>query len=450
MSLEIEANDAQAIYLSELNRIAKSKSTFATKDALGRSIVEVSLTELDWNRIMQKIPNLQPAPSAQELEQFKKDFIKCLGHPVSDLSIVSLDKQESNPISLLRYRLSENIFSAFQAIAKSQVINLHQESYFHAHLMNRMLMDSVKESGQAVNEVAFKAGVEKALEELEHVTSKLYESAIKAAYSEAEHNGKVDLTLFRHALNRELDTSRKTLLPFIVKHLRQNVIKTTGIVFDKNITKHISKHLAEQTTATNSDFVQISKELGMISYIGANHHTAHHRELGGSKVADRLLYSHQIVDGRVTPLSNRVQVRTPSIALKGLHNMTKRLLAQDEFVVDKSDYVVESYISKLDPNKKLPEKERQLIINEYHSINRRLLFIVNSNIQPPNDNDIKKATNLMIINDAAEKLVHLQDKYSLGGDARLHGNAIPNAFIYNLYTTLNSGISGRLDERRNQ
>lgn len=63
---------------------------------------------------------------------------------------------------------------------------------------------------------------------------------------------------------------------------------------------------------------------------------------------------------------------------------------------------------------------------------------------------IKRGTDTEIIEDAANKLAHLQSKHKLAGTER--GEKVrSNAFVYNLYTSLNDkGIIGRIDERSNK
>lgn len=467
-SPEIRAK-AQAIYLKELHSVAqeiydKNREYFPI-DPQGRVIIDVQLDEGNWKHIYRIDKDLdgEEEIDAEDLQLFKEEFKKKLGHPIQSITSVSFDLQtrcdQKSPLdSALAKHLpagSEKILAAYQGLAKGRIISLQQETHFHAHLIGRMLKTAVHAEGINDKDAQFQEGIETALLELNERIMELQANALEKAYAKANKKAAFDQEQFAITLNAELDKARKELLPYIAKTIRVEVIKATGIQFDANITRHLSKHLAEATTASANDFVHIDKGTGFISFIGASEHTSHHQELGGSHLADRMMYSHHLQeDGGVLPLSQRQQVRVPSLAVKQLHPITQKLLQQEvkqgRNIVRKADSLVNDRIKTLDPKNKLSEKEQEQIRDEYQQINE--LLVENYGHALYSDEKIKWAFNKLIVNDTVEKLRYLQDKYQLGGDVRRSaGSQFPQAFIYNLYTTLNKGNpAGIYDESKNK
>ena len=481
---------AQALYLQELQVSAKAIYT-AKKDInpfplpidpQGRVILETRLNDEAWTRIYKKIknPEADVAISPEMLSAFKKDFAIQLGHPITPTTSVSFDLQGKQTEDLhqrlssgLKTHLSfkdkddktpEAILKAYTGLAKGRIISLQQETHFHAHLIGRMVNKAAANENPEVRtarekifgntDEQFQKGVDKALLSLNDEVLKLQAKALEKAYATANKKQPFDEQVFALALNEKLDEARKELLPLIAKKVREEVIKSTGIKFTQDITSHLSKHLAEATSGSANDFMHIDKGTGFISFIGANEHTSHHQEFGNSFVADRIMYSHHLnEDEEVVPLSDRQQVRIPSIAVKKVHSMTKELFAQEEgeLLVSKADGVVQNRLELLDKHKHLSKDEKIQIIAEYQRINNILL---NSHGHIPTTGKIvKKAINQAILADTTDKIQYLQDKYKLGGQDRVdvgQRGGLPKAFVYNLYTTLNVGITGAIDERSNK
>ncbi|WP_131795594.1 phage holin family protein [Fluoribacter gormanii] len=466
-SPEIRAK-AQAIYLKELHSVAQKiynqNPEYFPIDPQGRVIIDVQLDEGNWKHIYRtdKDLNSEKEIDAEDLQLFKEEFKKKLGHPIQSITSVSFDLQtrcnQKSPLdSALAEHLpagSEKILAAYQGLAKGRIISLQQETHFHAHLIGRMLKTAVHAEGINDKDAQFQEGIEAALLKLNKRIMELQANALKKAYAKANKKDPFDQEQFAITLNAELDKARKELLPDIAKTIRVEVIKATGIPFDANITRHLSKHLAEATTASTNDFVHIDKGTGFISFIGASEHTSHHQELGGSHLADRMMYSHHLQGDDVFPLSQRQQVRVPSLAVKQLHPITQKLLQQEvkqaKNIESKDDSLVDEEIKKLDPKNKLSQKEREQIRNEYQKVNELLVKKYDNALY--SDEKIKWAFNELIVNDTVEKLRYLQDKYQLGGDVRMSaGSQFPQAFIYNLYTTLNKGNpAGIYDESKNK
>ncbi|PWY55868.1 hypothetical protein DGG96_10170 [Legionella qingyii] len=467
----------QAIYLQALHTAAKDIYAAKTKmnpeyfpmDPQGRVIIDVQLSADNWNNIYKDYLALREINQDEQLQEFddvdafKREFHALLGHPIQEITSVSFDLQTSSQLkspldSTLKKKLPQNksqeILQAYQGLAKGRIISLHQETHFHAHLIGRMLKTAVHAEGRDYNDTEFQQGIEAALSRLNPYIMKLQADALKKAYAKANKRAPFDQEQFATTLNAELDKARNKLLPYIAKTIRVEVIMATGIQFDANITRHLSKHLAEATTASANDFVHIDKGTGFISFIGASEHTSHHQELGESHLADRMMYSHHLLGDDVVPLSHRQQVRVPSLAVKQLHPITQKLLQQEvkqgKNIESKDDSLVNKEITKLDPKNKLSKKERDQICKEYITINKLLVKKYPKALY--SDENIKWAFNELIVNDTVEKLRYLQDKYQLGGDVRRSaGSQFPQAFIYNLYTTLNKGNpAGIYDESKNK
>lgn len=334
----------------------------------------------------------------QLLDEEKAKFEKDLGHPLQKTTLVSWDLQTTRnapPLQAL-LGLDEKIIQAYQGLAKGQIIALQQETYFHAHLIGQMLKAAVKQGEERVTQkkrekifgdtdLQFQEALEHALKILNNHMLDLQKKALEKAFEKSNQKGTFDETLFSAILNEELDKARKIMLPDIAKTVRTELIKATGINFTENITRHLSKSLAMATTSSSHDVIHVDKGMGLVSFIGASIQTAHHRALGTGHLADRVMYSHRIDENQlVTPLSNRLHIRIPSIALKRA------------------------------------------------------------------DEDHSPLTEDAIINDTKDKITHLQEKYHLGKEPRAEGRP-REAFIYNLYTTLNKkNLSGFIDEVNNE
>lgn len=469
--------NAQAIYLAELYNAAKILYEEKIKectldnfpfpiDPQGRVILEVSLNNEAWARIYEQLNNGQKSDPVL-LDNFKTNFVKELGHPITETTSLSWDIQTVNGINpALKTQLEthladtkdkENILLAYQGIAKGRIIGLQQETHFHAHLIGRVLQQAIssgeKPKAKADREEIFgnteaqlHKGINQALNNLNKEVLGQQAIALEKAYKKTIGRG-LNQHDFALALNKELDKARKKLLPQIMKEIRKEVIKSTGVQFSKDITKYLSKELAEKTSGSAHDFVHIDKGIGFISYFGANEQTSHHRQFGADSLADRMMYSHHLTSqNQIQPLSDRQQVRVPSIAVKKIHKITQKLLEKN--VSKKTEEELERIITTLDKKQKISSEDKKEILRDYQAINALL------NKQPTQNKEaIKQSIHEYIVKDTEQKIIYLQEKYNLGGDSRLKSSsaeALPNAFVYNLYTSINKGITGSIDEKSNK
>ncbi len=476
MPTPAERAQAQALYLQELNAQAKiiydrDKAKLPI-DPQGRVLLEVKLDPNAWENIYRaqnKIKAPLPLPADYNVETFKQDFAKLLGHPVTATTSISYDiqtgnqealdplfksKLEANLETILRGKkkpedLSEaaktkiddtkdKIIEQYQNLAKGRIISLQQETHFHAHLIGRMVKTAVDTEGRDApfgdKDALFQKGLDNALLQLNEKIQSLQAKALVTAYKKNDKQP-FNAEQFKKDLNAELDAARKKILPEIAKTVRVELIKATGIQFDERITKHLTKELAKATSASMNDTVHISKGTGAISYIGASKKTSHHQQLGADYVADQTMYSHHLKeDGIVQALAHRQQVRVPALAVKTLHKLTEKLLDNDEKELKKAQKKglevpllqedLDTRIEKVAKDKFLSEPEIAQIKEEYELMKAELAKGLSR----------EDAFNALIVADTAEKIGHLQSKYQLGDIDR---GPIPKAFVYNLYTSIN-------------
>jgi len=416
--MPLSQTDIQLKFLEEILKIARSKylsdKSIYPLDPQGRVIIAVDFD------CVKEFSNLKPPPTQTILVSLD----------VNGKDNLLIDKLRDKLNTVLQTNQTNDIIEKYNLLAKSRIISLQQETYFHAHLIGRMLEKAYKKkypdkNNDAMNE-SFNKGINNALRELNDEVLDLQAQALRIAYKKASKKNPFDQELFAVTFNAELDAARKILLPLIAKTLRTELIKETEIIFDVNITQHLSKHLAEETAATKHDFVFEDKSMGMVSYIGASENTSHHRGLGASDLADRLMYSHRITpDNKVQQLSDRQQIRVPSLPIKKLDKETLEFLNKwninRELSYEVKDTAVTGQISAM-----------QEIVRE-------------------KEFTISQAFDELVIEDTAKKIEHIQGKYDLCGGSRDTKNDLPRAFVYNLYTTLNretSFIESR-DEKTN-
>ncbi|MFA6302515.1 MAG: hypothetical protein WC627_05205 [Legionella sp.] len=457
---------AQVAYLQAISEAAQKKyeadKAFLPLDPQERVLIEVELSQ-----------------------QQRKDFEESLGHPIQTKTTVSWDVQGAADAyhESLKEHLTKDqdaIIEAYKLLPKGRIISLQQETYFHAHLIGRMVDAAYKKSGK--NELNWEAncqkGLDNALLKLNEKVTKLHAKALAKAYSSATpFFGSLNEEKFKAALNKELDAARKKLLPEIAKTVRKELLRATGKSLDKDIVKYLSKQLAEETTATTNDIVHIDKGTGLISFIGSSEHTAHDQQLGGKNQADRMIYSHYVNQkGTVSALSERQHVRVPSLAIKKLHKITEKLLDKNDKSKIITDNIAEK-IAALDPKNKLTDIEITQIGNEFQQmttlmqdITQKLVTNKSSDAEqtenPRRAATIKlrteenlnkdlirqQAFDQLAVSDAEDKIRYLQEKYTLGGNQRqVNDKNPPNAFVYNLYTTLNkNNPTGLIDEGNNK
>ena len=463
-----ERAKAQALYLKEVHtqaeKIYDRDKERLPIDPQGRVLLQVNLDPDAWKKIY------------HELDINPGELANLLGHPVTKATTVSYDIQtgsNENLDSVFQKQLGANLTTVLQGkknpgsvntadwskinmtkdkiiihyknLAKGRIISLHQETHFHAHLIGRMVKTAVD---RAETEATFgdtdkliQKGLDNALVNLNKKVQALEANALVVAYKQVSKKEPFDEEAFQKVLNKELDTARKKILPDIAKEVRVELIKATGIQFDEKITKHLTKKLAEATSASVNDTVHISKGTGAISFIGASSHTSHDQQLGSDYVADRTMYSHHLdEEGEVHPLAHRQQIRVPALAVKVLHQYTKKLLDQDEknkkIVAGgpPSEVNLDDRINKISKEKFLSEPEIKQIQNEYTLMQRQ---INQGTKEKPISRDA--AFNAVIVTDTANKIYHLQSKYNLGDIDR---GPIPKAFVYNLYTSINRTVEG--------
>ena len=426
-NMPLTQTNTQVEFLEAILQRAKSKYDCASDksiyplDPQGRVIIEVDVAN--------KFSNLKPAPT--------KTILVSLDVNGDNDSLIGKLTEKLNKVP--QSNQTDDIIEKYKLLAKSRIISLQQETYFHAYLIGRMLEKACEISNVNIEPNKFNEGINNALQVLNGQVLDLQAQALRIAYKKTSKKQPFDQELFAVTFNAALDAARKILLPSIAKILREELIKKTKITFNDNITQHLSKNLAEETAATKHDFVFEDQSMGMVSYIGASEHTSHHRGLGDANLADRLIYSHHITQQKtVQELSDRQQIRVPSLPIKELHKETlkflKKWLKNRELKFEGEGGEKGEVGNQISAMQKIFNNNNYTVDQEFNQ-----LAIVD------------QAFNQLAIQDTAEKIKHIQTKYELSEGSRDTKNPLPKAFVYNLYTTLNresSFIESR-DEKTN-
>ena len=188
----------------------------------------------------------------------------------------------------------------------NSIISLSREFYFHLLLSSR-----VYEKLSSSNAVECASAFQSAAIEMNKVIESHYHTALQECTSPTDG-------LDRVKLNQVLDGLRKELLPKAHTILMTEMARVGVSVPTDTWLK--AKHLAETTVATPNDVVCVDRGLGLATLIKGSEKTAHERP-EGREFAHRQLVTHswqkQGNDIVVLPNTNsRVQIRTPSIAVK--------------------------------------------------------------------------------------------------------------------------------------
>jgi len=471
--------DAQAKYLQRVAAVAKKKyeakkarlgMTDLPFDPQGRVLVEVSIEDIYRDRYQLKYGKDKPIPQ-DKLAKYKLRREAVLGHPIQAVSTVSVDVREDYTTCLSSdlesYRSSleqskkdklplvQDIVDAYKNIPKGRIISLQQETHFHAQLVGRMLQKAVKKvkDGPEISDKQLQKALDSALLKLNKEVRRCHARALEIAYSEAAKKDPFDTHVFERILNKELDNARAIILPLIAKELRISLIKETKIIFDKKIVQHLTETLSSSTTATSNDYIHLDDGLGMISFVGASDHTAHHQMIGGDHTADRIIYSHHLANGvKVTPLSQRQHIRVPSLPVR-LNEITRELLIEDLTKPQETNTepTPEQVFDRIrTKHAKLTGAEIMLITKEYLAMYKAIPETARNADPPLKSEQVNQLLSEILIEDTASKITALQRKYALGEHSPKRVG-VRNAFVYNLYTSLNKDTPlGWYDEDKNQ
>ncbi len=196
-----------------------------------------------------------------------------------------------------------------------------------------------------------------------------YAAALKNAYQD----NKIDLSI----LNKELDKARKAITPLAHQYLREEIVKSTKVVFNEKSFNQPLKELAEITTATPNALLHTDNESGLATWIEGSEVTSHDRGEGKEHLASRHIITHAYDEktGVVSPHPHpRTQIRIPAIDAKNPKE-------SEEWHVDD----VQNKISHLAERYDLGEEDRRpnkaFIYNLYTSLYHLMDDYFNENMQ---------------------------------------------------------------------
>jgi hypothetical protein len=245
--------------------------------------------------------------------------------------------------------------------SRSSVISLQEEVMMHVFLTLNLIKKAFKGAEKELTENQINTIKNKLSS---HVNKKVNESFKKAL--DYAYKNKAQPLIEIGTLNKVLDEARKPISLDAERFLIEKVKElNNGPTFDKSVIEKITKHLAESTTATNDDFLHTDASAGLTTFIEHSLNTSHNRGEGGKILALRRIQTHQysydsgnktaIVTASTFP---RVQIRVPSIALKG--GDTWKAI---------NDVVVKLVFIKDKCSSQVPDTSKTFIYNLYTALN---------------------------------------------------------------------------------
>lgn len=352
------------------------------------------------------------------------------------------------------------IYNAYNAIEhKSSIIPLQQEFHFHLRLALRayakQVVDITPEQFQQIHGETMQAVNT-------HVMD-AFGKALQAAYVHGEPNGSINIAV----LNESLDKARKTIAPLAHQALFANVkaIANGG----NNITALSSdeidelKHTAETTTATSNDLLHTDNAMGLVTRFSGTDVTAHDRNFGSEHVADIQVQAYDYNPDDLTTLAavdQKTHVGVPSLAVKDINGLikgkgdvelnfppiiTRRAINRNNLteVKSSSDNDFKQWMREsLQPHSKTIFIQDEVSNKIYCRQGKTLINVTTEQAQ--------MLVEFVLAQDVKDKLAYLSDKYFSETPAPVDGNNKPDAFVYNLYTSINSGATGYIDEVRSK
>jgi hypothetical protein len=348
--------------IEKAKRISKEQSLFF--DPQGRLLIEVDL-DLDKPEISDNQQLDEKSSSDQQSFKLKYDALveaafQLKGLSVTNKTLCSIDIHGTELAGYFLNSLGEKhkpkLEALFDSGSRSSVISLQEEVMMHGFLT----LNLIKKAFKGANKNPPENEVEKIRKELHsHVNVKVNE-AFKKALDKA-YNKKAGTIDFA-TLNKVLDKARKTISLDVEKFLAGKVRRFVG----GEVIEKITKHLAESATATDNDFLHTDASVGLTTFIEHSSNTSHNRGKGGETLALRQMwqchYRYSPQGGASVTESSfpRIQVRVPSIALKGsaTEEAIDDVVSKLEFIKDKyskqspdSDAVIYYLFTALNGNK---------------------------------------------------------------------------------------------------
>ena len=396
-----ELASAQAIYMNALIQMAKAEALKTSQsiafDPQGRVLVDVTLNAEQYSEIVNQINaarllmTVPPNPLAFPLTE--GGLTEALGMSPTKTTTVSLDIND-DPDLRVEFMLvvdnaletsakvkdkgdRNNILDALNKSPKGSIIALQQEFQFNLGLATRVYQKILteKDPSKKYPDADFTAAHQAATKRVESLVMAAYAKALKGAMN------KDGVTLDIAKLNKALDKARKAIMPEAHTILMQEIVKHTGAVLTKKDFKQ-AKKIAEETTATPNDILHTNadSEQSSATLIRGSDATAHHREQGAN-FAHVQLITHDYRDGQVKENKNpRIQIRTPSLALK-----EEKELTEDGYIIDvalKLNTIATKYQLEASLDMGIDgKKPKAFVYNLYTALNDTLDELVGKNLQ---------------------------------------------------------------------
>ena len=364
---------AQVIYMNLLVKIAQ-KQAEQNKDRLafdpqGRVLVEINLDKKQMSALMTEIN----AATNATFDVSKSGLEAAIGKNISSITTVSVDINKNEvlkakfheQLKIALYKRTpknaDKIITEINKQSNGSIIALQQEFHFHLALVSRLYQTIAPDLDKNRMEKAHQA----TMIEVNGLVMDAYAKSLQNAIND---NG----TLNSAKLNKSLNKARQEILPRAHTLMMQQIIKHTGVMFNKKELQptneeHSLKKLAERTTATDNDILHIDTDLHLATLITGSKTTGHHRT-EGKEFAHRQLISHSLNESGVIEVNknSRIQIRTNTPTVnKGLKDEN----AYIEDVLLKLETVTEEYHLQdcLNGNDKKP---RTFIYNSYTTNHR--------------------------------------------------------------------------------
>lgn len=336
---------AQSIYMNYLinltkQQVAEIPASVLTFDPQGRVLINVKLTEADFENILDQMEAANILGDwRKELhttdfsvyKQYEQYLAQFIGFKVTPTTLVSLEDASFENEFLDRLggtsrERKAHISKILRAIPRGSIIALQQELYFHLSLVKRVFaqLNGLDEESVAKLDRAY----EEAIKEVNEQVLTVYRAALSA-------------TPFNLAtLNRRLDAARPEIASCAHTILIDNITKV-DLPFPPSVRRRL-KYSLKLATATAQDILHVNTELKLATLIQSEIMTSHAYWLGD--MPRRLIITHRYEEGKVLESHPRFRIRIPTPVIKKISNSpatTEAMFVED--ATQKLSLVVSKY-----------------------------------------------------------------------------------------------------------
>ena len=381
-----------------------------------------------------------------------------VSYDITDNSIIREKFLNKIKLNIPDKKVQEGVSKAYNKLeTKSSIIPLQQEFHFHLRLALQVYK---KQIAPQLSDDEF--------ETIHFNTMKKVNSLVMKAFADGLVKSYIKDHIDIPELNKALDKARETILPTAHKILCEQFNQETNMKLKRLSKDSIEKfkHSAEIATATSDSLLHLDNKMGLATYISGTDVSSHDRDFGVEHLADMqtIAYSYapkvvltEISRDVLTEIPHhRTQVRVPSIAVKGLKKLVSGKVFIDIPPWIETGYLgagdrVEPYCEDADFEKALKLASESEEIQTSYFIKKQdgtSFYLKDGNrLKQLSTAQVEELLKGLMRLDVMNKISHLSERYFVGNVES--NESSPNVFVYNLYTSLNSGISGNIDEKRN-